>query len=165
VGRTLSEPAGALPSVQLVAFRTRLMPESSRGAEAPPTYGFSAIRRWGKRTQSKCGGDLLPFSCLLYSRTISHRTNIAYAKLGMKGDLTLTDLCLAHASEFSLIGYFACRFPAPGWCNAGARGCFWHHFDYLGALTGLTRLSQTPLQLYGRALSVFGAAKPFFSGR
>ena len=54
---------------------------------------------------------LLPFLFLLYVANYLDRTNIAYATLGMKGDLGLTDSVFGTASGIFFIGYFALQIP------------------------------------------------------
>src|SRR5258706_13081094 len=61
----------------------------------------------GESARSRMAGRLLPFLFLLYVANYLERTNIAYATLGMKGDLGLSDSVVGTASGIFFIGYFA----------------------------------------------------------
>jgi len=77
----------------------------------------------GASARSKIAWRLLPFLFLLYVANYLDRTNIAYATLGMKGDLGLSDSVFGTASGIFFITSRS-KFPARSWWNAGARdGC------------------------------------------
>src|SRR5207245_10382601 len=61
--------------------------------------------------RSRIAWRLLPFLFLLYVANYLDRTNIAYATLGMKGDLGLSDSVFGSASGIFFIGYFALQIP------------------------------------------------------
>ena len=65
----------------------------------------------GLTVRSKIAWRLLPFLFLLYIANYIDRTNIAYATLGMKGELGLTDSVFGTASGIFFIGYFALQIP------------------------------------------------------
>src|ERR1700759_909510 len=65
----------------------------------------------GSTARAKVAWRLLPFLFLLYIANYLDRTNIAYAKLGMKGDLSLTDYEFGWVSGIFFIGYFALQVP------------------------------------------------------
>src|SRR5438445_9114449 len=78
----------------------------------------------GESARTRIAWRLLPFLFLLYVANYLDRTNIAYATLGMKGDLGLSDSVFGTASGIFFIGYFALRFPERCWSSAGApAGC------------------------------------------
>ena len=86
---------------------------------APPQIDAGASAR------TRIAARLLPFLFLLYVANYIDRTNIAYATLGMKGDLGLTDSVFGTASGIFLSAISGCKFPAHCWWNAGAQGCCW----------------------------------------
>src|SRR3954447_18337898 len=65
----------------------------------------------GATARSRIAWRLLPFLFLLYVANYLDRTNIAYATLGMKGDLALSDSIFGTASGIFFIGYFALQVP------------------------------------------------------
>src|SRR5436853_6135324 len=65
----------------------------------------------GESARSRIALRLLPFLFLLYVANYLDRTNIAYATLGMKGDLGLSDSVFGTASGIFFIGYFALQIP------------------------------------------------------
>src|SRR3954470_8950987 len=119
----------------------------------------------GSSVRSKVAWRLLPFLFLLYIANYLDRTNIAYAKLGMKGDLSLTDSMFGWASGIFFIGYFALQVPGALLVERwSARLVLGITLITWGALTVLIGVVQTPLQLYG-ARSLLGAAEAgFFPG-
>src|ERR1043166_3689220 len=75
----------------------------SEVSQSPTDAGSSARNRIAWR--------LLPFLFLLYVANYLDRTNIAYAQLGMTGDLGLTDSIFGNASGIFFIGYWALQVP------------------------------------------------------
>src|SRR5438045_4519656 len=65
----------------------------------------------GESARSRIAWRLLPFLFLLYVANYLDRTNIAYATLGMKGDLGLSDSVFGTASGIFFMGYFALQIP------------------------------------------------------
>ena len=65
----------------------------------------------GASARTRIAARLLPFLFLLYVANYLDRTNIAYATLGMKGDLGLTDSVFGMASGIFFIGYLGLQIP------------------------------------------------------
>src|SRR4249919_2253451 len=126
-------------------------------AFAQPEAGASARTRVAVR--------LLPFLFLLYVANYLDRTNIAYATLGMKGDLSLNDSVFGTASGIFFIGYFALQIPGAllveHW---SARLLLATTLIIWGALTTLTGFVRTPLELYGARFLLGAAEAAFFPG-
>jgi ACS family tartrate transporter-like MFS transporter len=119
----------------------------------------------GARARSRVAARLLPFLFLLYIANYLDRTNIAYAKLGMKGDLSLTDSVFGTASGIFFIGYFALQVPGALLVERwSARLLLGITLIAWGALTVLTGCVQTPLQLYGARFLLGAAEAGFFPG-
>jgi sugar phosphate permease len=108
---------------------------------------------------------LLPFLFLLYIANYLDRTNIAYATLGMKGDLSLTDSVFGTASGIFFIGYFLLQVPGALMVERwSARRLLGLTLIAWGSLTGLTGLVRTPLELYGARFLLGAAEAGFFPG-
>src|SRR6266702_3802060 len=119
--------------------------------------GESARRRIARR--------LLPFLFLLYVANYLDRTNIAYATLGMKGDLGLSDSVFGTASGIFFIGYFALQIPGALLVERwSARLLLATTLIIWGALTTLTGFVRTPLELYGARFLLGAAEAGFFPG-
>jgi ACS family tartrate transporter-like MFS transporter len=119
----------------------------------------------GARARGKIGRRLLPFLFLLYVANYLDRTNIAYATLGMKGDLGLTDSILGTASGIFFIGYFLLQIPGAllvEWWSA--RRLLALTLITWGALTALTGFVRTPFELYGARFLLGAAEAAFFPG-
>src|SRR5213596_1260551 len=119
----------------------------------------------GESVRSRIAWRLLPFLFLLYVANYLDRTNIAYATLGMKSDLGLTDSVFGTASGIFFIGYFALQIPGAVLVERWSARLFlaitlitW------GALTTLTGFVRTPLQLYGARFLLGAAEAGFFPG-
>ncbi len=126
-------------------------------ASAQTETGASARRRISRR--------LLPFLFLLYVANYLDRTNIAYATLGMKGDLGLTDSVFGTASGIFFIGYFALQIPGAllveHW---SARRLLALTLITWGVLTTLTGFVRTPMELFGARFLLGAAEAGFFPG-
>src|SRR3954453_23399659 len=120
-------------------------------------FGASARRRIAWR--------LLPFLFLLYVANYLDRTNIAYATLGMKGDLRLTDSVFGTASGIFFIGYLGLQIPGAllveRWSERLLLAITLITWGLLTTLTGLVR---TPLELYGARFLLGAAEAGFFPG-
>jgi ACS family tartrate transporter-like MFS transporter len=119
----------------------------------------------GATARGRIAWRLLPFLFLLYIANYLDRTNIAYATLGMKGELGLNDSVFGTASGIFFIGYFALQVPGALLVERWSARCLlaltlitW------GALTGLTAFVRTPLQLYGARFLLGAAEAGFFPG-
>jgi ACS family tartrate transporter-like MFS transporter len=119
----------------------------------------------GASARSRIAWRLLPFLFLLYVANYLDRTNIAYATLGMKGDLGLTDSVFGSASGIFFIGYFALQIPGALLVERwSARLLLAITLITWGALTVLTGLVRTPLELYGARFLLGAAEAGFFPG-
>ncbi len=113
----------------------------------------------------KISGRLLPFLFLLYVANYLDRTNIAYATLGMKGDLGLSDSVFGTASGIFFIGYFALQIPGALLVELwSARRLLAFTLITWGALTALTGFVRTPVELYGARFLLGAAEAGFFPG-
>jgi MFS transporter, ACS family, tartrate transporter len=119
----------------------------------------------GTTARSKIAWRLLPFLFLLYVANYLDRTNIAYATLGMKGDLGLTDSVFGTASGIFFIGYFALQIPGAVLVERwSARRLLAITLIAWGALTTLTGFVRTPTELYGARFLLGAAEAGFFPG-
>ncbi len=129
---------------------------------APMTVSESET---GSTARSRVAWRLLPFLFLLYIANYLDRTNISYAKLGMKGDLSLTDSVFGAASGIFFIGYFALQVPGALLVERwSARRLLGITLIVWGALTALTAIVHTPYQLYGARFLLGAAEAGFFPG-
>ena len=119
----------------------------------------------GASARTRIAWRLLPFLFLLYVANYLDRTNIAYATLGMKGDLRLTDSVFGTASGIFFIGYFALQIPGALLVERwSARLLLAITLITWGALTTLTGFVHTPVQLYGARFLLGAAEAGFFPG-
>src|SRR3989440_783792 len=119
----------------------------------------------GESARSRIAWRLLPFLFLLYVANYLDRTNIAYATLGMKGDLGLTDSVFGTASGIFFIGYLGLQIPGALLVERwSARLLLAITLITWGALTTLTGFVRTPLELYGARFLLGAAEAGFFSG-
>jgi D-galactonate transporter len=119
----------------------------------------------GANARSKIAWRLLPFLFLLYVANYLDRTNIAYATLGMKGDLGLSDSVFGTASGIFFIGYFALQIPGALLVERwSARWLLALTLITWGGLTTLTAFVHTPHQLYGARFLLGAAEAGFFPG-
>src|SRR4051812_36925441 len=120
-------------------------------------FGASARRRVAWR--------LLPFLFLLYVANYLDRTNIAYATLGMKGALGLTDSVFGTATGIFFIGYLGLQIPGALLVERwSARRLLALTLVAWGALTTLTGFVRTPTELYGARFLLGAAEAGFFPG-
>src|SRR5256886_1982404 len=119
----------------------------------------------GASARTRIAARLLPFLFLLYVANYLDRTNIAYATLGMKGDLGLTDSVFGTASGIFFIGYLGLQIPGALLVERwSARLLLAITLITWGALTTLTGFVRTPLQLYGARFLLGAAEAGFFPG-
>ena len=108
---------------------------------------------------------LLPFLFLLYVLNYLDRTNIAYATLGMKGDLGLTDPVFGTASGIFFFGYCALQIPGALLVERwSARRLLAITVIIWGCLTALTAFVRTPIELYAARFLLGAAEAAFFPG-
>jgi sugar phosphate permease len=119
----------------------------------------------GAAARSRIAWRLLPFLFLLYVTNYLDRTNIAYATLGMKGALGLSDSVFGTASGIFFIGYFALQIPGALLVERwSARWLLALTLITWGGLTTLTAFVHTPTQLYGARFLLGAAEAGFFPG-
>jgi sugar phosphate permease len=119
----------------------------------------------GASARTRIGWRLLPFLFLLYVANYLDRTNIGYAKLGMKGDWGLTDSVFGTASGIFFIGYFVLQIPGALLVERwSARLLLAITLITWGALTTLTGFVRTPMELYGARFLLGAAEAGFFPG-
>jgi sugar phosphate permease len=119
----------------------------------------------GESARTRIAWRLLPFLFLLYIANYIDRTNIAYATLGMKGDLGLNDSVFGTASGIFFIGYFALQVPGALLVERwSARLLLAITLITWGALTTLTAFVHTPHQLYAARFLLGAAEAGFFPG-
>ncbi|HEX4629937.1 MAG TPA: MFS transporter [Chthoniobacterales bacterium] len=117
------------------------------------------------RARSRIAWRLLPFLFLLYVANYLDRTNLSYATLGMKGDLGLSDSVFGTAFGIFFIGYFALQIPGAVLVERwSARLLLGITLISWGALTALTGLVRTPVELYGARFLLGAAEAGFFPG-
>lgn len=119
----------------------------------------------GARARRRIAWRLLPFLFLLYVANYLDRTNIAYATLGMKGDLGLSDSVFGTASGIFFIGYIGLQIPGALLVERwSARRLLALTLILWGMLTALTGFVRTPSQLYGARFLLGAAEAGFFPG-
>ena len=119
----------------------------------------------GESARRRVAWRLLPFLFLLYVANYLDRTNIAYATLGMKGDLGLSDSVFGTASGIFFIGYFALQIPGALLVERwSAKRLLALTLVSWGVLTALTGFVRTPQQLYGARFLLGAAEAGFFPG-
>jgi len=122
-------------------------------------------RNTGASARNRIAWRLLPFLFRLYVANYLDRTNIAYATLGMKGDLGLSDPVFGTASGIFFIGYFALQIPGALLVERwSAKRLLALTLITWGGLTALTGFVRTPLQLYGARFLLGAAEAGFFPG-
>jgi MFS transporter, ACS family, tartrate transporter len=119
----------------------------------------------GESARSRITWRLLPFLFLLYVANYLDRTNIAYATLGMKGDLGLSDSVFGTASGIFFIGYLGLQIPGALLVERwSARRLLAITLFTWGGLTTLTGFVRTPVELYGARFLLGAAEAGFFPG-
>jgi sugar phosphate permease len=119
----------------------------------------------GASARSRVAVRLLPFLFLLYVANYLDRTNIAFATLGMKGDMGLSDSVFGTATGIFFIGYLGLQIPGALLVERwSARLLLAITLMAWGALTTLTGFVRTPLELYGARFLLGAAEAGFFPG-
>jgi MFS transporter, ACS family, tartrate transporter len=119
----------------------------------------------GASARTRIAARLLPFLFLLYVANYLDRTNIAFATLGMKGDLGLSDSVFGTATGIFFIGYLGLQIPGALLVERwSARLLLAITLVTWGALTTLTGFVRTPLELYGARFLLGAAEAGFFPG-
>ncbi|PZR75946.1 MAG: MFS transporter [Chthoniobacterales bacterium] len=119
----------------------------------------------GATARGRIATRLLPFLFLLYVANYLDRTNIAYATLGMKGDLGLTDSVFGTASGIFFIGYLGLQIPGALLVERwSAKRLLAITLITWGLLTALTGFVRSPMELYGARFLLGAAEAGFFPG-
>jgi ACS family tartrate transporter-like MFS transporter len=119
----------------------------------------------GASARNRIAARLLPFLFLLYVANYLDRTNIAFATLGMKGDLGLSDSVFGTATGIFFIGYLGLQIPGALLVERwSARLLLAITLITWGVLTTLTGFVRTPLELYGARFLLGAAEAGFFPG-
>ena len=133
---------------RLFAYRTR----SVSPASADHTRHHIAVR-------------LLPFLFVLYIINYLDRTSVAYAAIGMAGDLGFNDHILGMGIGIFFVSYVALQIPGAVLVEHwSARGMICATMIAWGSLTALTALVHTPIQLYLARFLLGAAEAGFFPG-
>jgi len=132
---------------------------------SPPSRAIELAASVVDRTRRQTALRLLPFLFVLYVTNYVDRTSLAYAAVGMRRDLGFSDSITGFAIGVFFISYVALQIPGAllveHW---SARGMICATMVVWGAMTTLTALVHTPVQLYA-ARFVLGAAEAgFFPG-
>src|SRR5205814_7108030 len=147
-----------LPTKNNRFLMTKLSRSRSSVHILPASMASSQIDA-GASARTRIAARLLPFLFLLYVANYIDRTNIAYATLGMKGDLHLSDSVFGTASGIFFIGYFALQIPGALLVERwSARLLLAITLITWGALTTLTGFVHSAQELYG-ARFLLGAAE------
>ncbi|HYL65419.1 MAG TPA: MFS transporter [Candidatus Methylomirabilis sp.] len=117
------------------------------------------------RARRQIAVHLLPFLFVLYVTNYLDRTSVAYAALGMIGDLGFSDRVFGLGAGIFFFSYVALQIPGAllveHW---SARRVLSSVMIAWGSLTGLTGLVHTAGQLYLARLALGAAEAAFFPG-
>ncbi|MFN2475150.1 MAG: MFS transporter [Chthoniobacterales bacterium] len=117
----------------------------------------------GASARSSIARRLLPFLFLLYVANYLDRTNIAFATLGMKGELGLADSVFGTASGIFFVGYVLLQIPGALLVERwSARLLLATTLVAWGVLTVLTGLVRNPAELYAARFFLGVAEAAFF---
>lgn len=126
---------------------------------------FAPAADAGGRTRQQVMVRLLPFLFLLYIANYIDRTSIAYAALGMTGDLGLSDREFGLAAGLFFFGYIPLQIPGAllveHW---SARRVIAAGMVAWGSCTMLTGLAHSASQLYLARVALGAAEAGFFPG-
>ena len=119
----------------------------------------------GDPTRRRIAGRLLPFLFLLYITNYVDRTSVAYAALGMTGDLGFSDRVFGLGAGVFFVSYVALQIPGAMLVEHwSARRMISAVMIAWGSLTALTGLVHTATQLYLARLLLGAAEAGFFPG-
>jgi MFS transporter, ACS family, tartrate transporter len=117
------------------------------------------------RTRHRIAVRLLPFLFVLYIANYIDRTSVAYAALGMTGDLGFSDRVFGLGAGIFFLGYVALQIPGAMLVEHwSARRLISAVMIAWGSLTVLTGLIHTANQLYIARLLLGAAEASFFPG-
>ncbi len=131
-----------------------------------PAPGIApALSQLADRTRRLTALRLLPFLFILYVTNYLDRTSVAYAAIGMARDLGFSDEVFGLGAGIFFISYVALQIPGALLVERwSARRVIAITMVSWGALTSLTALVQTPMQLYAARFLLGGAEAGFFPG-
>jgi ACS family tartrate transporter-like MFS transporter len=117
------------------------------------------------RTRHKVALRLLPFLFLLYIVNYVDRTNLGFAALGMERDLGFTDSVFGMGAGVFFFSYMALQIPGALLVERwSARKVISACLVAWGALTVVSGLVHTPMQLYAARFVLGAAEASFFPG-
>ncbi|MGB6876266.1 MAG: MFS transporter [Candidatus Acidiferrales bacterium] len=131
---------------------------------SPATTASLAIEI-GDRARRQIAVRLLPFLFVLYVANYIDRTSVAYAALGMTGDLGFSDRVFGLGAGIFFLSYVALQIPGAMLVEHwSARRLISGVMIAWGSLTALTGLVHTAHQLYIARLLLGAAEAAFFPG-
>ena len=118
-----------------------------------------------ERTRRKIASRVLPFLFVLYITNYIDRTSVAYAALGMTGDLGFNDRVFGLGAGVFFLSYVALQIPGAMLVEHwSARRLISLVMIAWGSLTALTGLVHTANELYLARLLLGAAEAAFFPG-
>lgn len=131
----------------------------------PPATAGSSATEVGHGTRHRIAVRLLPFLFVLYIANYIDRTSVAYAALGMTGDLGFSDRVFGLGAGIFFLGYVALQIPGAMLVEHwSARRLISAVMVAWGSLTVLTGLIHSANQLYLARLLLGVAEAGFFPG-
>jgi MFS transporter, ACS family, tartrate transporter len=119
----------------------------------------------GDHTRHHIAVRLLPFLFVLYIINYLDRTSVAYAAIGMAGDLGFNDHIFGMGIGIFFVSYVALQIPGAVLVEHwSARGMICATMIAWGSVTALTALVHTPIQLYLARFLLGAAEAGFFPG-
>jgi MFS transporter, ACS family, tartrate transporter len=136
------------------------MGSHSQGSDVAPN-----VLEIGERTRRQIAARVLPFLFVLYITNYIDRTSVAYAALGMTGDLGFNDRVFGLGAGIFFLSYVALQIPGAMLVEHwSARRLIPLVMIAWGSLTALTGLVHTAKELYFARLLLGAAEAAFFPG-
>jgi MFS transporter, ACS family, tartrate transporter len=146
-------------------FPPRISQETFSLSIANSSSALASAANIGNRARRQIGVRLLPFLFVLYIANYIDRTSVAYAALGMTGDLGFSDRVFGLGAGIFFLSYVALQIPGAMLVEHwSARRLIAAVMISWGALTALTGLVHTAPQLYAARLLLGAAEAAFFPG-
>lgn len=131
----------------------------------PSAASLAAAADIGDRARRQIAVRLLPFLFILYIANYIDRTSVAYAALGMTGDLGFSDRVFGLGAGIFFLSYVALQIPGAMLVEHwSARRLISGVMVAWGLCTALTGLVHTAHQLYVARLLLGAAEAAFFPG-
>ena len=131
----------------------------------PTIAAPSVATEIGDRTRHQIAVRLLPFLFVLYIANYIDRTSVAYAALGMTGDLGFSDRIFGLGAGIFFLSYVALQIPGAMLVEHwSARRILSGVMIAWGSCTALTGLVHNAHQLYAARLLLGAAEAAFFPG-